>query len=778
VTARQCQPGPAGLPLKKAPATSICRPVNIRRRFGNEIHIGSKIYRFRWLIVIAWLVVAGALAALAPRPDPDVGETADLLPSDTPVHQTLAALADHFGDRAGLSNVVVVVERTDGPLSAGDLQQVEALGADVAKLTKTDLDLRSAAVRTPAALAATGDANPLLSHDGHAALVTVSLPFNFITKPAGRVAKQLQAMVAAHAWPAGVSATVTGSAGYGYDYAIATERSHLRTSIVTIVSVVLILLVVYRAPIAAAVPLIGISLAAAVVFKFLAIAERWGLHGGTAEQIFTFVLLYGAGVDYALLLISRYRERLEDGLPWRDALAKGVDGSVGAIFASASMTICGLAMLCLTRFSVFRFAGPAVVLALAVAAVAAATLVPALLAIAGPRTFSPNGIRPVYVLHRRPRRVWPRVAAVVVDRPWRVMAFALLALLVPAIRGGWITWDYNSLASLRQNYPAPRGSAIVARHWGPGETAPVTLLLLADAPRAKAAWDDVCRRMVLAASAAGDVENVRALTAPLGLHVTAARTATVRLLGGDRVNAEYLSPDGRAMRATVVLSVQPLSLPAMAAVDRGATAAREAVAASRFPGTVQLAGSTAEMMDLRAITRADFRRMSVLALAAILAVVALVLRDALLSAFIVGITLLSYFTALGLTFWTFHLLTGSPGLEWKVQMLLFIVLVAVGQDYSIFFAARFAQEARVYPTVEATRRAMVATGPVISSCGLIMAATLGSIMTADIAMLVQLGFAFVVGMLIDTFVVRPLLLPAFIILTRRTLSGAKLLRHG
>jgi len=104
-------------------------------------------------------------------------------------------------------------------------------------------------------------------------------------------------------------------------------------------------------------------------------------------------------------------------------------------------------------------------------------------------------------------------------------------------------------------------------------------------------------------------------------------------------------------------------------------------------------------------------------------------------------------------------------------MLLFIVLVAVGQDYSIFFAVRFAQEARNLSGPAATKRALVFTGPVISSCGLIMAATLGSTMAGDVQALVQLGFALALGMLIDTFLIRPLLLPAFIVLTGRTLRN-------
>ena len=132
----------------------------------------------------------------------------------------------------------------------------------------------------------------------------------------------------------------------------------------------------------------GISIAAVVALKLLMVGEGFGIHSGSAEEIFTFVLLYGGGVDYSLLFISRYREFIGEGRDAADSVALALDASLPAIVSSAVMTVSGLAMLCLARFSIFRHAGPAVMLALVVAALAAATLVPAMLAIVGP---APSG---------------------------------------------------------------------------------------------------------------------------------------------------------------------------------------------------------------------------------------------------------------------------------------------------------------------------------------------------------------------------------------------------
>ena len=174
------------------------------------------------------------------------------------------------------------------------------------------------------------------------------------------------------------------------------------------------------------------------------------------------------------------------------------------------------------------------------------------------------------------------------------------------------------------------------------------------------------------------------------------------------------------MRMSVVLKVSPLTRTAMDAATK-----IEAAAATADPtAKISMTGATAEMIDLRDITQIDFHRIAICALVAILLVVWAVLRDLPVAIFILAATALSYLTTLGLTCWVFQLL-GDHGLEWKVQMLLFIVLIAVGQDYSIFFAVRLAQEARTLPCKQATEKALIFTGPVISSCGLIMAATPG-----------------------------------------------------
>jgi putative drug exporter of the RND superfamily len=624
--------------------------------------------------------------------------------------------------------------------------------------------------------------SPYISDDGKAAIITVSLPYDFTSTATFSIVDRLDELVKAHPFTPGIATAITGSAGFGRDDALANEISHRRTIVITIISVIVILLAVYRAPIAALIPLVGISTATFVALKLLALGHIVGVQSGTPERIFVLVLVYGAGVDYSLLFISRYLECLDEGRSHADSVALGLRSSAAAILFSAATTIAGLAMLFTAEFNVFRNTGSAVVMALLVAAGASLTVIPALIAVLGPRAFWPGrryappppDSHPALVAAPPPRNTflcriaWPAVANLVLRRPAVLIFALLLALAIPSVKGARLHWMYNALATLKPTYSSIRGSDMVVRHWPIGEIAPFTVIV--DAPRSHtpAEWTSVYARIAEALRPLHDMGNMRGVGTPLGLNASDLQNMAVLLAGGSAVQDEYLATDHTAMRFSVILNIPPLSLAAMDDLTRVRAATESALAKSSLDAQVLISGTTADMSDVRAITQRDFYRIAVLSLVAIFLLVVALLRDFFLSFFMVAATVVSYLATLGITYWVFHAL-GYEGLDWKLQIFIFIVLVAVGQDYNIFFAVRLTQELRQLPLPDAVRRTIIYTGPVISCCGLIMAATLGSIMAGDITFLVETGFAFALGMLIDTFIVRPLLLPAFIIVTRRTL---------
>lgn len=797
---------------------------------------------------------------LIPPPDPTANEPPAFLPPSAPYSVAIAAARDAFGTN-GLSDAVIVFERPGAKLTGDDLAAIEAFAAALPREDRINgHEPSKMTVRSPASVGGSlGDnaPNPLISRlddGGQAALVIVSIPYNFVTSHAARIVTQTQAVLAAQGFPGGLKLAITGSAGFGRDYAAAAERSHHKTVYVTIIAVILILLLVYRSPLAPLLPLISISTAVVTTIALLAGLQHLGLHVGTAERIFVVVLLYGAGTDYSLLFISRYRENLDELVPPGDALAGGLGATMPAILASAGTNTAGLLMLYFAQFNIFKTTGPAVAVALAVALLAAITLTPALVAIAGPGMFWPgrrsrrpwkgtgakgtgsvsassaetvpvpvsgatqtcqSGDRhspqrepvplpvpvPVSPPRREPipssrrlplgERAWRGIAIHVVRRPALILAVTLVLLAGPAIHGLNLNWVYDTLASLEKN-PGDRignaavGVEMVQHHWPVGEIAPVNIMFLAKEPRFLQRPVETSHQITAAIGSIPGVRDVRSYSQPLGkdyplssLTKSPAGSPDRGLLGGlipdfgrlakglEAINKEYVGAGGRAMRFSVILDHPSLGLEAMETVAQLREKAQQAAASADLHAEVFITGATAEMMDTRSITQKDFTRVAVLALAVITLIILALLRDVWLSLFMVGTTILSYLATLGLASWAFTL-AGAGGLDWKVQVFLFVVMVAVGQDYNIFLAARLAQEGARRPVRAATRRAIIHTGPVISSCGLIMAATLGSLMAGELGLLRQLGFAFAIGMLVDTFIVRPLLLPAFAVLIGRT----------
>jgi RND superfamily putative drug exporter len=192
---------------------------------------------------------------------------------------------------------------------------------------------------------------------------------------------------------------------------------------------------------------------------------------------------------------------------------------------------------------------------------------------------------------------------------------------------------------------------------------------------------------------------------------------------------------------------------------------------------IGLAGSTSAVNDLRHVTTSDERRMYVLVTLGVYAILVILLRRPGISLYLMGTVVLGYLASLGLTDMVFHALHRGPrpwgGLDWTVGFFLFVILVAVGEDYNILLMARVIEEEKKHGVVDGTRRAVAHTGGIISSCGLIMAGTFGSMLTGSLTSLRELGFALGLGVLLDTFLVRPILVPAFVVLIDRMRARRK-----
>jgi RND superfamily putative drug exporter len=759
-----------------------------------------------WLVCAAWLVAGAALTLLAPRWDSRaVDDDISFLPARCDSVRGYELLRRAFPDDVFASRAVLTVERDDRPLDGDDFARVDRAVEAVNALRQGEPELQIGRVSSHR------DAflgKRLVSADGHCTLVQVSLGTPFLAQQTRTTVDRVEA-AARPAFSAADGAAptllVTGPAGIGRDLTKASADSLEGTTLATIVLVVAVLLLVYRAPLLALIPLATIAASVWVALNGLALLTLIpGVYLVNVSKVFAVVLLYGAGTDYCLFLISRYREELAGGHEPARALRGAVGHVGGALAASAGTVIWGLGLMVFAEFAKVRCAGPAIALSLVVALVASLTLTPALLRLLGPRVFWPGRLpTPADVGHGG---FWDRASRAVVARPLAVLLACLAVLLPLAVVGYRLKPNYKPMGELRPTADSIRGLDVIERRFTAGETGPVTVLLTAPAD-----WNGPEGRRVLARASRAlgylnNVAEVRSLTQPLGtplpevprLPPPPAKGALAGLLksvrkGVDEVREQtdrsarefYLAelpgaPDGRryVARLDLVLRSDPFAPASGETLDVIQTWLRNELpreAAALGGVGSECYGVTVNARDLATVTEHDRYRVNVLVIGGIFLILVLLVRRLWLAAYLLLTVCVSYLAALGATALAGTLWAGRPlgEVDWRVPFFLFTILVAVGEDYNILIIDRALKERRRHGADEGMRRALARTGGTITSCGLIMAGTFATLMLGGLGTLVQCGFALSVGVLLDTFVVRPFLVPAFTLLVWRRKHEAR-----
>jgi RND superfamily putative drug exporter len=734
--------------------------------------LAASVWRHPWWVVTAWLAAALVLALISPSPERVAGvEPRSLLPLDEPYNRAVDLERRAFPELAARTRTVLIFERGDG-LDSTDHEYLADL---TLRLQRAYADGEGRRVQSPASQPYLR--SRLVSADGQAAMIVVHSDANYLTHRSRAEVERIEAV----AWaglPAGLSVEVTGEGGLGRDLTDASAAALRRTTWVTVTALAVILACVYRAPLAALVPLLAIatSVYAAIASLNLLALAGWVL--SDTEKTFAVVLLFGSGVDFSLFWMWRYREEQGATVASSEAFRAALAATGPAIATSAATTIFGFLMLMSADLLPSHNAGRALAFALVIAATAAVTLVPALARLMGGALFWPR--RAGRSAGDTIRGPWHVAAGVVTRKPALVLVVLLLALVGPIWAGLRVQYHYDALGVMPPGSSAARGQAMARRHFGISEL--FTWSCLIESPSAAGDLEtavDHAQELADLCSQLDGVHDVWSIAEPFGRGSSGALTGG---LAGTVARSEatrfYISDDPPCLRLEIMLDAPPLSDRAMRACSQALERVRHRASGGLRSGPTQASGSsgaarvhatglTPYILNIKSVSDADQRRVMVLVVLVIGLIVLVWQRDPALTGFMVAATLAVYAATLGATDAFFVHVLGSAGIDWKVKLFLFVVLVAVGQDYNIFVVSRIRQEGRQQPAPEAVRRAVVRTGSVISSCGLIMAATLGSLGATGLSLLQQLGFAFAFGVLLDTFVVRPLMVPAFYLLLRR-----------
>jgi RND superfamily putative drug exporter len=641
---------------------------------------------------IGFMVLVGAngAAGQAPRTLPTGSESAQV-----------QALARQFpgGDRVPL---ILVVSRVDGAvLNSVDVTAAQAAGDRMQALTHP--------------FAAISPAPPMVSADGKAAIGVVPIRADLSGPVLGDGVAALRT-AATTGLPAGLQAHVTGGPAFGADIANAFTDANVTLLAVTASVVALLLIATYRSPVLWLVPLLVIGFADRVATAVgTAVASLTGLSFDGATSGITSVLVFGAGTNYALLLISRYRQELRRHPEHREALRRAVRMAGPAVVASnATVVLALLTLLCASTPST-RSLGALAACGLVVAAVSVLLVLPPLLALCGRRLFWPfiPQSDAGATLDSGP---WHRVAERVAHRPAMIaaVAVAVLAALAAGLLGTRI--GLTQTEQFRVQSDSVSGYDIVAAHFPAGLTNPTLVV----APTA---------------SASQVLQSIR--STPGVVSATEAGHSTSGLTNWSVVIDAAQATD-QAFKTVAAL--------------RHST---RAVSAGALVG-----GPDAQSLDVRDAAAHDRLILIPSILAVILIVLYVLLRSVLAPPTLLAATILGALAALGLGGWVSMHVFGFPALDDSTPLFAFLFLAALGVDYTIFLVTRAREEAAQHGARDGMIRAVSATGGVITSAGIVLAAVFCVLGVLPLIVLTQLGIIVGLGILLDTFIVRTLVIPA------------------
>ena len=658
-------------------------------------------HRSKFLVLAAWLVALVALGPLIGQFEAKQrNEPSSFLPGDAESVRALE-LADRFRNGEGVS-AIAVFARESG-LTGEDREAIQEVRAGLA-------------ASPPAGVAAVSP--PRYSQDGEAALVVVQIVAEGEEEVLISAVESIRETVS-EAAPTGLAAKVTGPAGYSADASAAFEGINSTLLFTTAALVFVLLVLIYRSPIFWLFPLLAVFFAEGLVRGVGTLLAEAGLviNGQTGGIL--LVLVFGAGTDYALLLTARYREELHRHDDKHDAMRIAVRRAGPGILASAATVVA--ALLCLSLASVNSIAGlgPVGAMGVAIAALAMLTVLPALLLIGGRRAFWPFVPRHDGETGERSwrRGFWGRLGAFVARRHRAVWIATTLALIAVALGTLSLDTSLTTGNAFRGEVESVEGQKLLERSFPAGASAPTTVIVTDPG------------KLNAVVAAANDAPEVAA------------------------VGPVQTGPPGA--RFDVTLTEDPFSQAGFAEI----APLREQLRAAGGDA-VLVGGATAEEGDLREAIRHDTFLLVPLVLLVVFAILVLLLRALVGPLMLMATVVLSFFAALGLSLLVFELAADFPGEDPSYPLFAFIFLVALGIDYNIFLMARVREEALSMPTKEAMLKGLAVTGGVITSAGVVLAGTFAVLAVLPLVALTQIGVTVALGVLLDTLVVRSVLVPA------------------
>jgi uncharacterized membrane protein YdfJ with MMPL/SSD domain len=651
----------------------------------------------------------------------------------------------------------------------------------------------------------------------------------------------------------------TGSVGFLHDLFESVQRTIDKTTLVSIILVIILLLIIYRSPIAALVPLVAIGMSFLITRGVIGYIAQAGISFSTVTDAYLVVTIFGVGTDYCLFIISRFREEMKQP-DHKQGILTTMKRISPVILASAVTVVIAFLCLSVSRFEMTRTSGLALAIGIGVTLLLGLTLVPALMSIFGRKLFWPS--KTLATVKKAPttkRRwlSWDKIGQWVSLHPLWVAIPIIIVLLVPYIAISRLTLSANVLTQLSKDEESSQGLNIMREHFSMGNLSPLVLLIQAkegsmftpesleeidEVTQALSGSSDISRvdypsvpaKQLIGTSvqikslsdmvttpnfspnmlaslgplstqlqgmaisysgitqsqnfnqAIADLTQISTLSTQLGTASTAELPALLYQLQNqiydlssklEGLGSEfalngsgaftqwlkgvYFSTDYTIARIYLVQSIDPYSNEATAAVPRIREAVTTAVTNAGMENVqTYVGGDTALYADMLTTSNDDLTIVIVVASVGIMLVIFFLLRSLLASIYMVFTVLLNYGATLGIITWIFQDLLKYNNLINMLPVFLFVILAAVGADYNIFLVSRIREEAETKSVKESVHIAVANTGNVITSCGIILAGTFATLASSSFPMVLEIGLAIAIGVTIDTFIVRALLVPS------------------
>jgi putative drug exporter of the RND superfamily len=676
--------------------------------------------RGKWVVIAAWLVAVVVMMPLGGKlADETKDDTASFLPESAESTRVVETLDNKFP--AQETSQGLIVYQRDGGLTAADKEKIAADAKALEALPDDELRLTQ-----PPILPFAKQAAAQVSDDGSLAYTVIIVPTDYDKlSDWGKLVRDTTGSQAD-----GMQIKLTGDLGFNTDADEVFSDIDTKLLLATVLLVLVLLGAIYRSALVALTPLIVVFFAYTVAQGFIYVLAKSGATVSSNSTTILIVLMFGVGTDYCLLLVSRLREELRGTEDKHEAMVHALSRSGPAILASGLTVTLAMLVLVFADSRNTSTLGPVAAIGVFSAMLAGLTLLPAMLTIFGRRGFWPRRRTVEYDPdHATKIKVgaWRRFGDRVLRRPGPALAVSLAVFVTGAL--GLLAYkvDYSATTFFKKSVESVDGFVLLEDAFPPGVLAPMTMLVESDSGRVDQAQIDS------AITAAGRVEGV----------ATAADT-------GQR------STDGTIAAVDVVLDGDPYTKSSLGIVPH----LREVVAASAFGATVQVGGGSAIQYDFDQATERDLRVIVPLALVVITIILAVLLQALVAPLVLIASVILSFLCTLGISVLFIRFVVGDAGFDASIPTFAFIFLVALGIDYTIFLMARVREEARMHGTREGMLRAISATGPVITSAGVILAGTFSVLMTLPVTFTFDLGFMVALGILLDTFIVRTIMVPA------------------